>query len=190
MREDVTLIRRELDRCRRILNGMAAGSGDVEGELPRPLERVEIVALVRNELTPEEAARVDLPVDDGQALLIYAPPRALVGAVLNLLRNGLHASPPAARVVLAIEADGASGARVAVTDRGTGMAPEVLARASDPFFTTKPPGSGLGLGLFLARTLAERLGGRFEIVSSAGAGTRVLLELPPPPAAAAGVPHA
>ncbi|RPJ54055.1 MAG: sensor histidine kinase [Acidobacteria bacterium] len=186
MREDVALIRREMDRCRHIINGMAARSGDMEGELPRPLGRSEIVALVRRELSAEEASRVDLPLDDGPAPPVFAPPRALVGAVLNLIRNGLDASPPGGRVSLALGVTGTSGTSVVVSDVGTGMRPDVLARASDPFFTTKPPGSGLGLGLFLARTLAERLGGRFEITSTPGAGTAVRLELPPAPVAAAG----
>ena len=59
-----------------------------------------------------------------------------------------------------------------------GMAPEVLARAGNPFFTTKEPGRGMGLGLFLARTVIERLGGRLEIESVVGRGTIVMIMLP------------
>jgi two-component system sensor histidine kinase RegB len=56
------------------------------------------------------------------------------------------------------------------------MTPEVLARAGEPFFTTRSAGRGLGLGLFLARVFAERSGGTLTIAS--GAGTTVTLDLP------------
>lgn len=58
------------------------------------------------------------------------------------------------------------------------MSPEVLARAGEPFFTTKPPGRGLGLGLFLGKNLAERLGGSLTLHSEPNAGTTACLSLP------------
>jgi two-component system sensor histidine kinase RegB len=57
------------------------------------------------------------------------------------------------------------------------MPPDVLQRAVEPFFTTKP-GSGLGLGLFLAKSLAEGLGGRLSLASVPGRGTSATIELP------------
>lgn len=65
-----------------------------------------------------------------------------------------------------------------VNDNGTGMNPETLARATEPFFTTKGPGKGTGLGLSMAHGLAEQSGGRMEIASSAGKGTTIELWLP------------
>jgi two-component system sensor histidine kinase RegB len=66
--------------------------------------------------------------------------------------------------------------RVEVQDSGIGMSPDVRRRAGEPFYTTKDPGQGLGLGLFLTRTLAEQSGGtlRFETVN----GTTAILEIP------------
>jgi two-component system sensor histidine kinase RegB len=58
------------------------------------------------------------------------------------------------------------------------MQPEVLARAGEPFFTTRLPGQGLGLGLFVARSLAEQLGGDLSLASAPAQGTRVRLTLP------------
>jgi two-component system sensor histidine kinase RegB len=58
------------------------------------------------------------------------------------------------------------------------MPPEVLARAGEPFFTTKAPGQGSGLGLYVARTLAEQLGGSLEIRSEPGRGATARMELP------------
>jgi PAS domain S-box-containing protein len=68
--------------------------------------------------------------------------------------------------------------RLSLSDTGCGMAPEVLARASEPFFTTKPQGQGTGLGLAMARDFAEQSGGGMHIESAAGFGTTVSLWLP------------
>ena len=58
------------------------------------------------------------------------------------------------------------------------MPPDVLSRVGEPFFTTKGPGEGMGLGLFLTRALAEQLDGAFHIAPRAGGGTEAWLELP------------
>lgn len=77
---------------------------------------------------------------------------------------------------------------IEVADNGRGMEPEVLARAMEPFFTTKPAGRGTGLGLAMARRFAEGCGGRLTIDSRPGQGTTVRIMLPrfeepaPPPA--------
>jgi two-component system sensor histidine kinase RegB len=68
--------------------------------------------------------------------------------------------------------------QVDVSDKGTGMSPEILERVGEPFFTTKVPGEGMGLGLFLTRALAEQLGGDVEVASKAGIGTMASLRLP------------
>ncbi|MEM7808275.1 MAG: ATP-binding protein, partial [Planctomycetota bacterium] len=72
-------------------------------------------------------------------------------------------------------------ARVSVIDIGPGMAPAVAARAAEPFFTTKDPGGGMGLGLFLVRLIAEKAGGSFKLNSEVGKGTIATLALPPIP---------
>jgi two-component system sensor histidine kinase RegB len=64
-----------------------------------------------------------------------------------------------------------------VEDRGTGMSEEMLRRAGEPFFTTKEPGRGMGLGLFLVRLVAERCGAEFSMESKVGVGTRCVLEV-------------
>ncbi|MDO9714250.1 hybrid sensor histidine kinase/response regulator [Paracraurococcus lichenis] len=68
--------------------------------------------------------------------------------------------------------------RLGVRDTGEGMTPEVLARASEPFFTTKPEGKGTGLGLAMARGFAEQSGGALHIESTPEIGTTVALWLP------------
>lgn len=61
------------------------------------------------------------------------------------------------------------------------MSHETLRRIGEPFFTTKEPGKGMGLGTFLVRTLAEQLGGRLTFESAPGEGTTATFELPVAP---------
>lgn len=68
--------------------------------------------------------------------------------------------------------------RIEVIDSGTGMSREVLERATDPFFSTRGAGRGMGLGLFLAQSVADQLGGRLELASERGRGTRAVIVLP------------
>ena len=67
---------------------------------------------------------------------------------------------------------------LAVTDTGSGMPPEVVEQATEPFFSTKPPGSGTGLGLSMIYGFARQSGGQLLIDSEVGVGTTVRLYLP------------
>jgi two-component system, sensor histidine kinase RegB len=174
--DDVRLIRTELERCREILDGMAAQAGDILGERFERLGVDQVVADAINLLREEESRRVEV-VCEGSAPTILGPRRALGGAVANLVRNAVQAATDSGRVVVQISGNQAVG-RLSVRDAGNGMPPDVLARTGDPFFSTRPPGEGRGLGLFLARSLAERLGGRLDLESAVGFGTTARLELP------------
>jgi signal transduction histidine kinase len=70
---------------------------------------------------------------------------------------------------------------IAMQDTGSGMTPDVLAWALDPFFTTKPPGQGTGLGLSMVQGVVQQLGGGLELASVAGEGTCVTIYLPRAP---------
>ena len=81
-------------------------------------------------------------------------------------------------MTLRLEPAAGGQVRATIVDRGAGMPTDVLARVGEPFFTTKVPGEGMGLGLFLTRALADQLGGTFHITSIPGRGTEARLELP------------
>jgi len=123
-----------------------------------------------------EAARGRLAIEGG-GFRAALPPEAAKMALTALVRNALEASGEGQPVVVGAQRTGA-GVRFAVVDQGCGMSPETLNRIAEPFFTTKEPGRGMGLGTFLARSFAERLGGSLVFESEVGKGTRALLELP------------
>jgi len=101
---------------------------------------------------------------------------------LNLIINALHAIAdlePARRVIEISLARGTADSVIAtIRDRGTGMPRETLARALEPFFTTKPIGVGTGLGLPICLGIVRAAGGKLEIESEAGLGTTVTITLP------------
>lgn len=108
---------------------------------------------------------------------LWVPQEAVAQAVRNLIHNGLDASPNGGRVRL--ESNIHSGAlELSVIDSGEGMTEDILNRASDPFFTTKEPGRGIGLGLFLTRNVISRLGGELDFQSTPGSGTVAIATIP------------
>ncbi len=108
-------------------------------------------------------------------------------ALLNLAINARDAMPDGGRLAVdvrnctlepTLERTGGDYVRVSVTDTGTGMPPDVLARALDPFFTTKPPGQGSGLGLPQAYAFATQSRGWLTLASTVGGGTTIEIYLP------------
>jgi PAS domain S-box-containing protein len=115
----------------------------------------------------------------------WADEESLALALANILRNSGEAMPEGGTLTIRtltirVESDGFVG--IAVTDTGIGMTGETVAKLSEPGFTTKP--SGHGIGLFSVRQFAEAHGGRLEITSAPGEGTTVTLWLRRAPAPA------
>jgi signal transduction histidine kinase len=107
-------------------------------------------------------------------------------AVVNLLINACDACRPGDGVELSVRSD-ASRVAFVVRDEGTGITPEQAARATEPFFTTKPEGRGTGLGLAIASEIAKSHRGDLTIGPGSGGGTRACVEIP---IAAAAAPQA
>jgi two-component system sensor histidine kinase RegB len=172
---DAKLIREEVDRCRGILAQMGAEAGASPGEA---MERVTVSALLERAVAASaDRHRIQLRVEPSVAATeLCLPARAIAQALHAVLSNALQASGDAS-VTLRAEAD-PQGVRIDVEDRGPGMDAAILARAGEPFFTTKAPGHGMGLGLFLTRSVIEQLGGRFQLESIPARGTTARLVLP------------
>jgi PAS domain S-box-containing protein len=123
---------------------------------------------------------------------VLIDPSQLENALLNLCINARDAMPDSGKLVIetnhrrldarvAHDLDVPAGEylTLCVTDTGTGMTPDVIARAFDPFFTTKSLGEGTGLGLSMIYGFARQSGGQVHIGSKPGQGTTVCLYLPP-----------
>jgi two-component system, NtrC family, sensor kinase len=111
----------------------------------------------------------------------WAVPDHVTQIAMNLLLNAADAIAEApdreGRVAVSTGVEGPY-VRFSVVDNGCGMPPEVLARAFEEAFTTKPAGRGSGIGLFMCKALIERGGGRIALSSVPGEGTRVDVVLP------------
>ncbi len=159
---------------------------------PKPIDVNRLVAgmeeLIRRTMGP--AIAVEAVAAGGLWATSVDPPQ-LENALLNLCINARDAMPDGGRLTIetanrwldqraARERDLAPGQYVSlcVSDTGTGMTPEVAARAFDPFFTTKPIGVGTGLGLSMVYGFVRQSGGQARIYSEPGQGAMVCLYLP------------
>jgi two-component system sensor histidine kinase RegB len=174
--DDVTLIRSELDQCRRVLDSMASGSGQALGEAMQPVEISSLVFEVLDGVRRREHVIVTVPAEVSNCAVLV-PLTGMSHAIRGIIRNALDASSFGEPVEFSTTCEN-KWAVLTVRDRGPGMPPEILSRAGDPFFTTKEPGQGMGLGLFLARNVIERIGGELRLASTPGTGTTVTIRLP------------
>jgi PAS domain S-box-containing protein len=156
---------------------------------PVPVDLGRLVAgmaeLLSSTLGPR--IRLEAEVEPGLAP-VRADPNQLELALLNLAVNARDAMPEGGSLRIearaATAAEGPAGlapgpyARLAVVDTGTGMDAQTLARAVEPFFSTKGVGRGTGLGLSMVHGLARQLGGALALDSRPGGGTTVALWLP------------
>ncbi len=159
---------------------------------PKPTDVNRLVIgmeeLIRRTVGPQIALEV-VTAGGLWTALIDAP--QLESSLLNLCINARDAMPDGGRITIetankwldetaARERDLAPGQylSVCVTDTGTGMSPEVIAKAFDPFFTTKPLGQGTGLGLSMVYGFVRQSGGQVRIYSELGQGTTMCIYLP------------
>ncbi|MGC9198210.1 MAG: ATP-binding protein [Acidobacteriaceae bacterium] len=176
LRSDAKLIRSEVERCQRILQRMSAEGAEPTGECARTIQMSDLLSEMQQQLPEAQSAGVMLDVADGEAV-VTLPVRATIQSLIALVQNALDADANGQPVVVRASCSG-SEVNFTVTDSGRGMAENVLRRVTEPFFTTKEPGKGMGLGTFLVRTFAERMGGSVAFASALDKGTTVTLRLP------------
>ncbi len=172
---DARLIREQVGRCRSILEHMAQGAGTV-GESVAAGTVGELLEETMVGIRPSPTVHSDVPPELAR-WPVRLPPRAVSQALRSLVTNAQDASPPNTAVVVAVRRQGTT-LSITIRDRGAGMASEVMARIGEPFFTTKAPGRGMGLGLFLARAVIEGVGGSLQIDAGTAGGTEVRVTLP------------
>jgi two-component system sensor histidine kinase RegB len=137
----------------------------------------DIANALQQRLSNQDWDRLDITMSSPATRVVW-PINVVTRALGNVVQNALQASASSDRVRLEVRTIGGNQVQLVVTDHGAGMSPEQLARAGEPFLTTKPAGQGTGLGLFVARSSAEQLGGELNVSSTIGRGTTVTLTLP------------
>ncbi len=160
---------------------------------PRAIDVVQLLDSIVDILRRTLGAKIDVRLDvEADLPAAKADPGMLDTSLLNLAVNARDAMPDGGRLTLSASRISAHAhpavrdgqlvageyVRIAVTDTGSGMPPEVLARAFEPFFTTKESGKGSGLGLSLVYGFAKQSGGHIDVRSAPGAGTSIALYLP------------
>ena len=177
--DDLKQIEQSLHTCRRIFSGMltfarraaaSVGEGSVR-------QAVENTLAILEEGLRKRAVELHLDVPDALPSVRGAQ-SDLEQLLLNLVTNARDAMPDGGRLTIAAR-DQSPQLLVVVEDTGCGITPDVLPRVHEPFFTTKPNGSGLGLSI--CRSIVWDMGGDLRFESRPGAGTRVTLLLPASP---------
>ena len=171
------IITNGLERIDRIITDLGRVSNTQDGE-QTDLHTIAQVAMRATSALTGSSVRVRVE-DPGFPVLVRGNAARLERVFINLITNAIHAleDNPHGRIAIRFSTDGMS-MTARVEDNGRGIDPEHLAKVKEPFFTTKDPGKGTGLGLFLCQSLMEEAGGRLEIESQPGQGTSILLIFP------------
>jgi CheY-like chemotaxis protein/two-component sensor histidine kinase len=156
----------------------------------RDFSRKDLDSAVRldlNELVRQEADLLERTTLKKMAIVLdleaglpefFGEASALANALMNLCMNAYDAMPGGGRITLSTRFQRPGALVLTIQDDGEGMPQDVLARAMEPFFTTKPTGKGTGLGLSQVYGTMRAHGGSMDIQSQPGRGTRVTLTFP------------
>jgi len=182
VKERLRRIQGQVDRA------VAAARQFLGAARPAPLRTpVEVTTLLRDLLllVSPESQRKGIAVVSACAEglpAVAADPHQLQELFLGLITNALDAMETGGTLRVVAEtglSDGGSPViRVLVSDTGSGIPPENLAKVFEPFFTTRSASGGTGLGLAIARRIAREHGGSIRLESESGKGTRAIVELP------------
>lgn len=195
--ERIAKIKSSAERCARIVKNFLALARQ------HPPER-DVVGLAKIVHEAIELLVYQLRVDDVAVTLDFAPdlpvlwadPHQLHQVFINLITNAhqamAHAAPPRQLTITARHDPPRATVTIDIADTGPGMPLEVRSRIFEPFYTTKPPGQGTGLGLALCQGIIMDHGGTIAVETAPGRGTVFRIELPvkPPPAAVTAEPTA
>jgi len=178
---DLTRIATTADRAARL-------TGRLMGFVRRETEELAPMDVVREIREMESTLRLLLPGTVRLYMAFPSPGNLFVRSsklrleqmLVNLVANAGGAMPGGGRLTIYAGAGdpGTKEALIEVADSGVGMTAEVMERIFDPFFTTKPSGKGVGLGLPSLKAMVEASGGRLEVASEPGRGSRFRIFLP------------
>jgi two-component system, sensor histidine kinase RegB len=172
------LLRDEINRCKAILAQMASQAGQAkaeEGHLVTLDRYLEELLVEWRKLRPETLVKIR-PVGPEPALHIIAD-RTLTQAIINVLNNAADAAAKGVEIDAKWEHNELT---IEIRDDGPGLPASIRHHIGKPFFTTKPAGAGMGLGLYLTQRTLDSLGGRLELsesISTRGVCAKITLPL-------------
>lgn len=181
VREMVERIDQEAQRLSQFTKGLLSFSrkdqgGEGEADVNRLLR--EVMAFLRYEAQKRSITVVEEL--DYQLPFLPAGSNRLKQIFINLVMNALQAMEHGGTLLIRSSLDEQQGVSMQIADTGPGIPEDALARIFEPFYTTKEPGEGTGLGLFITRNLVTLLGGRIEVASRLGEGTVFTITFPAP----------
>jgi signal transduction histidine kinase len=186
LRQYTQVLTSESDRIERLISDLLEYARP-RPPIPAPIDLAGFLAAAAQQVRPYALQQeVSVVAEAAPGALMMADAEQLGQALLNLLLNAVQASAPGDTVRL-LGCSDTAGAQITVVDTGSGMPAEVQERACDPFFTTRPEGTGLGLALVAA--VVQEHGGQLRFASVVGQGTRVSISIPQEVAHGAGAGH-
>lgn len=172
---EIDAIDREVDRCQIILDKMRARGSELQGEVPELLSVEDVYTSVVKSL--EDIKDRIVFICNCKNIKILSLKKSLVEAIAALIKNGIQASTSSQLVEVSAKEENDS-ILFSIADSGAGIRSEFITRIGEPFFTTKDPGEGMGLGLFLVNAFAKRVGGYFKLLPNNKSGATALLCVP------------
>ncbi len=176
----ISKIETGIERARLITHKLL---GFVKKSETSSLSKVDLKELVTEvfELLQREASfkNIQMILDTNESpFIIHSDPYQLRQVLLNLLTNAIHASGIDGKITITVKYEEENTVVIAIEDTGEGIPKENLKKIFDPFFSTKCPGQGTGLGLFVSNNIIRKLGGMIEVESRLGQGTCFYVKLP------------
>ena len=180
----INQIKLQIDRCARITHSILtfgrAGNTEVQNiDLAKFIP--DVLTMIQKKIQLSNIAlKINIPAT---RLIVHVDPGRLQQVVLNLLNNAIYAISEvsdgrAGEIVIACSPEGADKVRIAITDNGAGISEDQRKLIFTPFFTTKPAGSGTGLGLSVCHGIVNSMMGVLDFTSAKGQGSTFFLLLP------------
>jgi len=180
IKEDLRIAREEMERVQAIINNLLEFSRESRAEL----EPVDVNDLLRRtlQLMNKSLQNSDVRVvtDFGQLGMCQANQNAMRQVILNLITNAVQAMPSGGELGLKTAVLPGGRIQLEVSDTGVGIPAEHLRDIFNPFFTTKAPGQGTGLGLSVVHSVVKRYHGDIQVRSQVNRGTTFTIEFPCP----------
>jgi PAS domain S-box-containing protein len=186
LRQDLMVLQRNVERASRISQNLLSLARQRPGvrqplDINKAIE--EAVVLLRND---SRGTRLNFDLDLNRTLpQVIAEPTSLEQVLINLVSNARDAGATNVSIRTTSDLDRPNNLQITIADDGEGIAPAALERLFQPFFTTKPKGTGLGL--WLSRRMVQDHGGIMEVKSELGKGTTFTILLPVRKAAPAAI---